>query len=132
MSAKDIANENWVALITPNSGSIPASQQAISWILTKSSKSKAGGGSVLTRTINWTVSPNLCTFSGFPVHSGSTVTVPIMASAAKTKCDNMPVLRTGDKGNCTCTFTNPSSGATMMASCGFEISTAGQVVSKGS
>jgi hypothetical protein len=132
MSAKEIANENWVASITPNAGSIPASQQAITWMLTKSSKSKAGSASVLTQMINWTVSSNLCTFAGFPVHSGSISTVPITATAAKTKCDNMPVLRAGDIGNCTCMFTNPSSGATTAASCKFEISAAGQLAAKGS
>ena len=131
MSEKEIANENWKVLITPKAGSIPASQQVITWILTKSPKGKAGGGAVLTQKINWMVSPMLCTLPGFPQHTGSTSVVPIMPTAAKTKCDKMPVMRKGDKGSCMCMFINPSNAATMNAACDFEIVDAGQTSIKG-
>jgi hypothetical protein len=43
----------------------------------------------------------------------------------------MPVLRKGDKGMCSCTFTNPATGATSPGMCDFEIMDAGQMVVKG-
>lgn len=131
MSAKEIANENWKVLITPKSGSIPGSQQAITWILMKAPKEKVDKGAILTQQISWVVSPNVCSFPGFPVHTGSIGVVPIMATAAKTKCGKMPVMRAGDKGSCSCMFSNPSSGATTSAMCDFEIIYAGQATIKG-
>ena len=131
MSAKEIANENWKVLITPKSGSIPGSQQAITWILMKAPKERVEQGAILTQQISWVVSPNICSFPGFPVHTGSIGVVPIMATATKTKCGKMPVMRTGDKGSCSCMFTNPSNGATMSAMCDFEIIYAGQATIKG-
>ncbi len=132
MSKKEIANENWKVLITPKAGSIPASQQAISWVLNKSPKGKAKNGSILIQNINWMVNPMLCSLPGFPQHSGSTTVAPITATAVKTKCDQMPVLRKGDKGSCMCLFTNPQNGATVNATCDFKIIDAGQMEVKGS
>ena len=132
LSQKEIANENWKVLITPKSGSIPAGQQSINWMLSKSPKAKVGNGAVLIQQINWMVSPMLCTLPGFPQHSGSTAIVPIVTTAVKTKCDKMPVLRKGDKGSCMCLFVNPQNGASMNASCDFEIIDAGQMGVKGS
>ncbi len=131
MSGKEIANENWVLQITPKAGSSPGSQQAITWILIKAPKEKVGGGAILTQHINWMVSPNLCSFPGFPMHTGSTAVVPIMATAAKTTCGKKPVMRKGDKGSCNCMFINPQNGATMSAMCDFEIADAGQAKIKG-
>jgi hypothetical protein len=70
------------------------------------------------------VMPCPCTFSGHTFVAGGGV---LKATALKSQSDNMSILRKNDMGNCSGSWVNNVSGATVPCSCQVRITDAGQV-----
>lgn len=124
MSAKEIVIQSgYVVSATPQGAGIPVSP-AFQYVPVPSPMMKAGNQSVLVQML--TVIGAGCSSPGGKC-TGSGV---INATAAKTKSNNMPVLRQGDKGVCNGVATLPNGSASPTA-CQLEITFAGQVLMKG-
>ena len=129
MASKEIANEDRIILITPNSAGVPGPAVGMSYTETPASKAKANSKFVLVNQISLTAAG--CTIPAHTFVSGASV-APIMATATKCKCDNLFVLRKGDSGTCVGGFTLTAAPFTPQAcTCKYEIQDAGQIKAKG-
>ena len=124
MPAKEVANEDRVILITPNSAGVPGPATGMTYTQTLASKTKLSNKFALINQISWTAIG--CTIAAHTFVSGASAS-PLMATATKCKCDNLFVIRTGDSGTCAGSFTNNSTAATVTCTCKYEIQNAGQI-----
>jgi hypothetical protein len=123
--SKELATTNGFVVTKTSQGIwIPGTP---AWNKTSSSKSKAGGDTILTQSLSWNMSGCSCPAYTFVSGSGT-----IQASATKCKCEGKFPLLKGDQEVCHGTFTLTASPFTPLScSCVFEITDAGQVKAKG-
>lgn len=127
MPAKELVVENgFMITATPQGPGIPNSA-TFQYVKIPGGTVKAGNQTVLVQ--NLTVIGTACS-SPAGLCTGSGV---ITATAAKTQCNKMPALRTGDTGTCSGMALIPAgtSVTTTSSSCKLEITLSGQMTVKG-
>lgn len=117
--SKEVANEDFTMAITKTN----AEPGTPTYVIVKAGKASASGKKILVQTITWTMAG--CILSGGTFISGLGV---MLATAMKTKCDSLAVMRKDDTGLCAGSFQVGSS--VTACSCTFKIDNAGQTKAK--
>jgi hypothetical protein len=123
MAEKSIANENYTLGITNLSPGVsvfgvPNETRILAL------KSKVDEKKILLSAIQYSFTAGSpCVL---PMHTFISGIGSIQATAIKTKCDGLPVMREGDSGSCSGSFTNNNSGLPVSCSCTLRIANAGQ------